>query len=172
MAMVDEAAKKGTGDFHQQHRRRCPRENGRRRGVGSGTSLTRTSSGWRHRLKRWRCWRGWLEHKRRRCSLEGATTTSSSGVSTNGRATQTRSLIGKRRKLAAADKPWGTVSGAPSTAPSPLPYLLPPVNGQWEKSNGERRGRPSRTPWPGTRPPSRMQGPRSGWKDPAAGRRR
>ena len=50
MAMVDEAAKKGTGDFHQQHRRRCPRENSSRHRLESSASLTRIGCGWLHRL--------------------------------------------------------------------------------------------------------------------------
>ena len=45
MAMVDQAAKKRMGVFLQQHRRWCPRKNGKRRGLGSTANLTRTGSG-------------------------------------------------------------------------------------------------------------------------------
>ncbi|CAN6253318.1 unnamed protein product [Urochloa humidicola] len=93
----------------QQHRQQCPREDGERRRVGSGASWTRTAGGWHHRLKRRRRRYRWLDHERRRCSLEGAATTSSSGgrrrSGDDGRATQTRSLIGKKKKQQTAPSP-------------------------------------------------------------------
>jgi hypothetical protein len=38
--------------FLQEHRRRCPRENGCRSGAGSSACLTKTGGEWRYRLKR------------------------------------------------------------------------------------------------------------------------
>ena len=60
MTMVDGAvcdlghAQDRGGDdvFLQEHRRRCPHENGSRRGGGSSACLTKTGDEWRHRLKR------------------------------------------------------------------------------------------------------------------------
>ena len=50
MAMVDEAAKKRTGVFLQQHRRWCPHENNIRHRLGSSASLTLiVENGWRKR---------------------------------------------------------------------------------------------------------------------------
>ena len=46
----------GDDIFLQEHRRRCPRENGLRREGGSSTCLTKTGGEWRHRLKRRRHW--------------------------------------------------------------------------------------------------------------------
>jgi hypothetical protein len=67
--MVDEAAEKRLGVFLQQHRRRCPHENGGRRGLGSSASLTRTGD-------------DGLTTSVGAAAQEGAATTSSSGVST------------------------------------------------------------------------------------------
>src|SRR6185437_15521233 len=41
----------GDDVFLQEHRRRCLRENGWRRGGGSSACLTKTGGEWRHRLK-------------------------------------------------------------------------------------------------------------------------
>src|SRR6185369_7531128 len=69
----------GDDVFLQEHRRRCPRENGWRRGGGSSACLTKT---WRRVAppsEKATTPVGWLDHERRRCSLEGAATTSSFG---------------------------------------------------------------------------------------------
>ena len=42
----------GDDVFLQEHRRRCPREKGWRRGGGSSACLTKTGGEWRHRLKK------------------------------------------------------------------------------------------------------------------------
>ena len=42
----------GDDVFLQEHRRRCPLENGWRRGGGSSACLTKTGGEWRHHLKR------------------------------------------------------------------------------------------------------------------------
>jgi len=42
----------GDDVFLQEHRRRCPRENGLRRGGGLSACLMKTGNEWRHHLKR------------------------------------------------------------------------------------------------------------------------
>ena len=71
---------------------------------------------------------GWLDHERRCCSLEGATTTSSFGsVDDERRRTVGRCkpiLDRKKRKPATANEPWIHSRGTPSGAPPP-PLSLP-----------------------------------------------
>jgi hypothetical protein len=67
-----------------------------------------------------------------------ATTSSFEGVDEDRRRTAGRrkSILDRKRKTS-ADEPWGTILGAPSTAPSPLPYLLPPDGGKNQSGRGE-----------------------------------
>ena len=85
----------GDDVFLQEHRRRCPRENGSRRGGGSSACLTKTGGEWRHRLKRRQHRYGGLITDVVAAAWKGAATPPSFGgvddeAATNGRATQTR----------------------------------------------------------------------------------
>ena len=134
--MVDKAAEKCSGVFLQQYRRRCLRKNGSRRGLGLSASLTRTGSRWRHRLKGQRHWRWWLDHERQHCNLERRSDnlvlgSVDDGAVTTGRATQTRSLIRKKKHI--SKRPAGTISGAPSDAP-----ILSPSHPPVKKTDREK----------------------------------
>ena len=79
---------------------------------------------------------GWLDRERRRCSLEGAATTSSFGsvddeAAINDRATQTDLRSEKKKQQQQTN--LGYILGCPETAPSLLPYLLPLVKDRGKK---------------------------------------
>jgi len=97
-------------------------------------------------------WRAQQQLRPRECRRDD------DGAKTNGRATQTQSLIGKRRKSAAADEPWGTISGAPSTAPSPSLISFP-----WLTDSGKNQTGRGEAVLPGLhgRAPARPRGCRA-----------
>jgi len=115
---------------------------------------------------------GWLDHERRRCSLEGATTTSSfgrvdDGSKTNGRATQT-DLRSKKGKISSSIKTNLRVQSRVHQVMPPKPYPHPPV-GQRTKEGAKTEGaRPERpllqlrggpaAPGPPSQPHPRAQG--------------
>ena len=109
---------------------------------------------------------GWLDHERRRCSLEGVATTSSfESVDDERRRTAGRRkpiLDRKRKKQQQQSRLPGTISGAPSWMPPTLSSSLPTV-GQKDRE-GERgiaeggelaRCIPSSSYAAGWRPPNR-----------------
>jgi hypothetical protein len=91
---------------------------------------------------------GWLDHERRRCSLEGATTTSSfgrvdDGSKTNGRATQT-DLRSEKGKISSSIKTNLRVQSRVHQVMPPKPYPHPPVGHRTKEGAKTEGARPER----------------------------
>ena len=115
----------GDNVFLQEHRRRCPHENGWRR-------IERLLDEDRRRVapppEKATTPVGWLDHERHRCSLEGAATTSSFGSVDDERrrtAGRRKPILERKKKSAATNEPWGTISGAPRLLPPPSLISFP-----------------------------------------------